>query len=180
MSGVKHDQGKTRYELLPPEFLEAVASILTFGAQKYADRNWERGIKYSRVFGALMRHLWAWWRGNNLDDETGKSHLWHAGCCLAFLITYETRNMSGFDDRPAHGDKAGDNVLPSDTQAPPSKGVPAQDAQSICGGGSGLLVQRDSGGPVGRVQVGGIAPIRLDPSKVDAFLEAIRVVEEQK
>lgn len=45
-----------------------------------------------------MRHLWTWWRGDNLDKETGKSHLWHAVCCLAFLITYEERGI-GEDDR---------------------------------------------------------------------------------
>lgn len=96
--GVKFDQGKTRYELLPPEFLAATADILTFGAAKYGDRNWEKGMHWSRVFGALMRHLMAWWAGNSKDDETGKSHLWHAACCLAFLIAYEARG-AGTDDR---------------------------------------------------------------------------------
>lgn len=97
--GRKDDGGKVRYELLPPELLEGVAQILTFGAAKYEDRNWEKGMKWSRVFGALMRHLWAWWSGVPTDPETGKSHLWHAGCCLAFLIAYEQRNV-GEDDRP--------------------------------------------------------------------------------
>lgn len=97
--GIKHDDGKIRYELLPPELLEATATILTFGAKKYNDRNWEKGMSWSRVFGALMRHLWAWWGGEQCDKETGKSHLWHAACCLAFLITYEMRKI-GTDDRP--------------------------------------------------------------------------------
>ena len=97
--GVKHDGGKARYELLPPELLQGVSEILTFGAAKYSDRNWENGMKWSRVFGALMRHMWAWWAGEKSDPETGKSHLWHAGCCIAFLIAYEARN-TGEDDRP--------------------------------------------------------------------------------
>ena len=106
--GTKHDSGKVRLELIPPELLFAVGSILTFGAEKYADRNWELGMKWSRVFGAMMRHLWCWWGGQgptnknflfgDLDDETGLSHLWHAGCCIAFLIAYEERG-SGEDDR---------------------------------------------------------------------------------
>jgi hypothetical protein len=100
-SGTKQDQGKTRYELIPPELLEATAYILTFGAQKYESRNWELGMKWGRVFGALMRHLWAWWNPfiDSNDPETGKSHLWHAACDLAFLIAYEQRNV-GEDDRP--------------------------------------------------------------------------------
>lgn len=97
--GRKDDGGKVRYDLLPPELLDAIAQILTFGATKYGDRNWEKGMAWSRPFGALMRHMWAWWRGEQVDPETKKSHLWHAGCCIAFLIAYEQRKI-GKDDRP--------------------------------------------------------------------------------
>ena len=107
--GTKFDGGKVRMDLLPPEFLFGTATILTFGANKYADRNWELGMDWSRTFGALMRHMWCWWAGKgpttksflfgSTDEETGHSHLWHAACCLAFLVTYEERNV-GKDDRP--------------------------------------------------------------------------------
>lgn len=98
--GVKLDAGKPRYELLAPESLEGTARVLTFGATKYADRNWEKGMNWSRVFGALMRHLWAWWRGEEKDPETGESHLHHAACCIMFLQAYEARK-AGEDDRPS-------------------------------------------------------------------------------
>ena len=62
-------------------------------------RNWEKGMAWSRPFSALMRHMWAWWAGEKLDPETGKSHLWHACCCLMFLVAYEQRS-TGTDDRP--------------------------------------------------------------------------------
>lgn len=97
--GRKDDQGKPRYDLLAPEFLEGTASILAFGADKYGERNWEKGMVWSRPFAALMRHMWAWWRGEGIDAETGKSHLLHASCCLMFLIAYENRK-SGTDNRP--------------------------------------------------------------------------------
>lgn len=97
--GVKHDQGKPRYDLLPPELLEATAQVLTFGAAKYSSRNWEQGMHWGRPFAALMRHMWAWWRGEEADPETGMSHLWHASCCIAFLIAFEARKI-GVDDRP--------------------------------------------------------------------------------
>lgn len=98
--GKKFDAGKPRIELIAPEMLTGTADILTFGAEKYGARNWEKGMSWSRVFGALMRHMWAWWAGEKLDPETGKPHLWHASCCLMFLIAYEQRN-SGTDDRPS-------------------------------------------------------------------------------
>lgn len=96
---MKYDAGKVRYELFPGDALYGISTILTFGAKKYEDRGWEKGMEWSRVFGALMRHMWAWWGGEKLDPETEKSHLWHAGCCIVFLIAYEMRG-TGKDDRP--------------------------------------------------------------------------------
>lgn len=107
--GLKYDSEKVRLELIPAELLFSVGSVLTFGAKKYADRNWELGMSWSRVFGATMRHMWAWWAGKQptssnfafgeLDEETKFSHLWHAACCITFLVTYEERGI-GSDDRP--------------------------------------------------------------------------------
>ena len=96
--GVKFDIGKTRFELVPAEAIEAIAIILTDGAAKYGDRNWELGMQWSRPYGAMLRHLFAWWGGENDDRDSGRPHLWHAACNLAFLISYE-RNKNGTDDR---------------------------------------------------------------------------------
>jgi hypothetical protein len=101
--GVKYDAGKPRYDLIPPELLEETAIVLTYGAVKYSERNWEKGMAWHRPFGALMRHMWAWWRGESVDPETGFSHLAHAACCIAFLIAYERRRI-GADDRPKQGE----------------------------------------------------------------------------
>jgi len=98
-TGHKDDTDKLRYELLPPELLEETARVLTFGAGKYSSRNWESGMAWSRPFSAMMRHMWAWWGGEDKDPETGYSHLAHACCCLAFLTAYERRG-AGEDDRP--------------------------------------------------------------------------------
>ena len=94
------DEDKIRFDLLPPEFLQGTAEVMTYGAKKYAPRQWEKGMNWSRPYGALLRHVFAWWNPfeSDLDPETGKSHLWHAACCLAFLITYEARGI-GRDDR---------------------------------------------------------------------------------
>lgn len=97
--GRKDDNGKAPWHLLPPDALNEIVLVLEFGAQKYGDRNWERGMAWSRPFSALMRHMWAWWRGEDFDPETGMSHLAHAGCCILFLMTYRGR-ATGVDDRP--------------------------------------------------------------------------------
>ena len=98
--GRKDDGGKSPHHLIAPEMQEALAQVLAFGAAKYAPRNWEKGMAWSRPFSALMRHMWAGWGGERNDAETGMSHLWHAACCLMVLVAYERRQI-GQDDRPA-------------------------------------------------------------------------------
>ena len=99
---VKSDENKSRYDLLPSELLEETAQVLAFGAQKYSDNNWVKGASWSRYFSAMMRHMWAWWRGEDNDPETGYSHLAHAACCLGFLMAYQRRSL-GKDDRVKGG-----------------------------------------------------------------------------
>jgi len=97
--GVKADDGKARYDLIPPEGPRGVAAVLGYGAKKYAPRNWEQGMEWSRPYSAIHRHLAAWWEGEDRDPDTGYSHLWHVATNVFFLITYEARGK-GTDDRP--------------------------------------------------------------------------------
>jgi hypothetical protein len=89
---------KTRLELIPFAAIEEIGEVLTYGAIKYEANNWCRGARWGRYFAALCRHIFAWWRGEDKDPETGFSHLAHAGCCLLFLMEYQ-RNGWGEDDR---------------------------------------------------------------------------------
>jgi hypothetical protein len=95
--GVKYDGHKPRYDLIPPEILEALAKVLTYGAQLYGDRNWENGIEYRRLFAACQRHLWADWAGQELDRESGLPHLWHAATNIAMHIALREREKNGRD-----------------------------------------------------------------------------------
>lgn len=110
VEGVKFDAGKLRMDLLPPDAMEALARILTDGAAKYGDRNWEKGMKWSRPHAALLRHLLAWWGGQDADPESGHSHLWHVLTNAAFLVSYEMRGI-GEDDRPGTGPKVRLEIL---------------------------------------------------------------------
>jgi hypothetical protein len=100
--GTKYDQGKPRWHLVPPEF-EEVVKVLTYGAAKYDERNWEKGISYSRIISSTFRHIYSWIRGERDDPETGLHHLAHATCNVLFLLTYEMRGMVEFDDRYGKG-----------------------------------------------------------------------------
>lgn len=96
--GVKKDQGKEPMGLLAGEWLFGVARILRFGAAKYSKNNWRNGLAYSRLFDALMRHMWAWNTGEQTDAETGESHLLHASACIMFLYIM-TLERPDQDDR---------------------------------------------------------------------------------
>lgn len=95
---IKHDDEKIRLELLSFTFLDEVGKVMTFGAKKYASHNWRNGFQWSRLIGAAMRHLFAFARGEDLDPETGLSHLAHLGCCVMFLFEHYKRKL-GTDDR---------------------------------------------------------------------------------
>lgn len=99
LSGYRNDELKPRWDLLPSDALEAVVMVLTAGARKYEPRNWEKGMNWSRCFASIMRHAWAWWRGENRDPESGISHMAHVACNAMFLCSYEERGMKMYDDR---------------------------------------------------------------------------------
>lgn len=94
----KFDTHKPRPELLPADALLAVSDVLAFGARKYGDRNWERGLKQMRLYAAAQRHLLAWSNGDNYDGESGLLHLAHAACCVLMLLATALR-YPGLDDR---------------------------------------------------------------------------------
>jgi hypothetical protein len=96
--GIKHDEGKVEYHHFSPLAFEEINKVLTFGAKKYNDYNWRDGFHWSRPFNACMRHLWAWWRGEDLDPESGLSHLAHAACCIMMLLEFML-TKKGLDNR---------------------------------------------------------------------------------
>lgn len=97
--GLKFDAGKTRVELISPVAMEELGKVLAYGAQKYADHNWTKGIAWSRIIGSLLRHLFAYMRGERVDPESGCSHLAHVLCNAHFLVHYEKMRPE-FDDLP--------------------------------------------------------------------------------
>lgn len=99
IEGRKDDQGKLRMDLVPVDVIHAMATVLTDGANRYGERNWEQGMAWSRPYAALLRHITDWWEGEDIDPDSGRPHLWHATCCIAFLTAYEERGK-GTDDRP--------------------------------------------------------------------------------
>lgn len=97
-TGGEKGQKVARFDLIPKDFLWAFAEHYGRGAAKYAERNWEKGYKWSLSFAALQRHATALEMGEDIDPETGSHHAlavaWHAASLYAFW----NRGL-GTDDR---------------------------------------------------------------------------------
>ena len=98
-TGGEKGQKDQRFDLIPSAMMWELAEHYSKGAEKYAERNWERGTDWSLNFAAAQRHLWQWWNGEDVDEETGSSHLiaviWHMAALHTFTITHPE-----LDNRP--------------------------------------------------------------------------------
>ena len=105
MQGVKYDGEKPKMHLLPPKAINEVAKVLTFGAQKYDEENWRKlEDLQSRYSSGALRHIFAHLDSEDLDPESGLSHLAHAICCLLFKLEIELENAKIEEEKPREVD----------------------------------------------------------------------------
>lgn len=94
----RFDEGKDRMELVPVSAIKALAKVFGKGSEKYSDFNWCKGFPWLQPYASCMRHLTAWWEGEDLDQESGLSHIAHAMANLAMLLEYMEKRK-GRDNR---------------------------------------------------------------------------------
>lgn len=125
--GLRFNDGKLRYDLIPTFALKEFVKVLTYGANKYTirddngaivskgDNNWRRGLEWRGVIASMKRHIEAWERGEDLDfDEncegcksgnckmhSGLLHTAHMMCNAVFLTEFYKIYPQG-DDRLHH------------------------------------------------------------------------------
>ena len=83
---LRFNSGKPDYSLIPLELLEEAARVLEYGATKYERDNWKKPTHWTVSYACLMRHMSAWQGGEDLDPESGWSHLGHAMCNLLQML----------------------------------------------------------------------------------------------
>lgn len=86
MEFTKFDDKKLDYSLLPLEAVEELVKVLQHGADKYEKDNWRKCTDLDRYFSALLRHLFAWKKGETVDPDSGLPHLAHVACNAMFLL----------------------------------------------------------------------------------------------
>ena len=105
--GDRHNADKAPIHLVAPSVMVAIAEAAGYGADVYGARNWERGHAYSITYSSLMRHLLAWWSGEDDDPKSGLPHSYHIAWNAQALIETERRitdeTLSDeLDDRPIY------------------------------------------------------------------------------
>lgn len=96
----RYNEGKPRWSLVDFSSLEPLVRVLEYGAKKYDDDNWKKGLPFKEVCESMMRHLIAFMGGEDLDQESHQPHLGHIMANCMFLEYYVTSGLnSKFDDR---------------------------------------------------------------------------------
>ena len=96
--GLRYNSDKIEISMTPNSLIYAVSKCFEYGAKKYAKDNWRRGMNWSIPYNCAMRHMMKFWEGEDLDEETGLSNLYHVACNVAMLIEY-IKTCPELDDR---------------------------------------------------------------------------------
>lgn len=96
---------------VPATAIAHCAMAMMNGAKKYGPFNWRGNPVVASIYiDACMRHLNAWFDGEECAEDSGVHHLGHAMACLAILLdAQETGNLT--DDRPAENQGAFCNLM---------------------------------------------------------------------
>ena len=101
-NGIRKNKGKLKWSLVSWKALEPMVQVLMFGAKKYSDWNWSKGLKYTEVCESLQRHLISFLEGEDDDKESKLHHVGHI-LCNAMFLSYMFLFRKDMDDR--HIDK---------------------------------------------------------------------------
>lgn len=78
-------EGKPRFDLIPISPLRRLADLYTRGAEKYGDRNWEKGQPITRYYSSMFRHMIQWASEDREEDHLA-AVIWNA---MAIMWTEE-------------------------------------------------------------------------------------------
>ena len=88
--GLKFDDAKTDFTMVPRLFLQAIAAVYNFGAKTYKRDNW-RKVDPQRYVAAIERHWDAYMSGEILDKDSKLPHLAHLATNISFLMALDHR-----------------------------------------------------------------------------------------
>lgn len=102
MEANRFNNGKLKWSLVDFESLESMVKVLEFGAKKYDTDNWKKGLYTTQICESLLRHLFAFMKGEDKDPESGLSHIGHIQSNAMFLDFMVKNKKEKFDNRHKH------------------------------------------------------------------------------
>ena len=112
---------KAPLHLVPTRIIYWLADAFGNGAKKYGPFNWrEKKISASVYYAAALRHITAWYEGEQNAADSGVHHLAHAAACLAMIADVEGTSLFN-DDRPPRREQPEqqqirETIFPTDPQ----------------------------------------------------------------
>ena len=96
--GTRFNEGKPQWSLVDFYSLEPMVRVLEFGKEKYGRDNWKKGLPTTEICESMLRHIFAYLSGEDIDQESGLPHIGHIQANAKFL-SYMDRNKPEFDSR---------------------------------------------------------------------------------
>lgn len=92
--------GKPPFSTVPAQVVAELGLAMMEGARKYGRHNYRvAGVRASVYVDAAMRHIFAWWEGEDVDPDSGLSHVTKAIASLSVLRDAQINGVCT-DDRP--------------------------------------------------------------------------------
>ena len=92
LKGDRFNEGKPRWSLVDWNSMIPLVRVLEFGAKKYSDDNWKKGLDKKEILESMMRHLMALMDGEDIDPESGEHHMGHIMCNTMFYSYFNVEN----------------------------------------------------------------------------------------
>jgi len=88
---MRFNTGKPQWSLVHFKSLEPMIRVLEFGALKYAPKNWQKPMPLDQILESMQRHLASIFDGEEVDSESGISHMGHIMCNAMFYIYHKNK-----------------------------------------------------------------------------------------
>lgn len=95
---MRFNEGKPKWSLVDFKSLEPMVRVLEYGADKYSRDNWKDGLLVREIVESMLRHIFDFLEGEDLDSESGLPHVGHI-LCNAMFLSWTLENRPEFDDR---------------------------------------------------------------------------------
>lgn len=96
--GSRDNKNKLEWSLIDFPSLEPMVRVLQFGAKKYGKYNWKKGLKTTEICDSMLRHIFAYLNGEDIDEESGLPIEGHI-LCNAMFLAYMMKHKSELDNR---------------------------------------------------------------------------------